>query len=138
MTPEFAASDARSCHQAVNDNLKRMPWADTALPTLQYLCLSDHIKKAFKIVKSIESTTQSAKRAEYQFEHLMEVAWHEQKVVLQELIYKDPKFSDWIKRQRGDAHWASRPVKWFSPDLELIFTHVCSTDDPDLKSEAPA
>ncbi|WP_425451934.1 DUF2515 family protein [Vogesella indigofera] len=26
---------------------------------------------------------------------------------------------------------------WFSPDLELAFTHACQTDDPKLKSAAP-
>lgn len=28
-------------------------------------------------------------------------------------------------------------MSWFSPELELVFTHACQTEDPKLKSVAP-
>jgi len=118
------------CHQQVIDNMKRLPWADTALPTLKYLPISGFIKSAFATVKSIEKTTRKEKRAEYQLSHLMDIAQHEQGVILQPLMYDDPEFAKWVQYQRG---WMS----WLSPELELVFTHACETKDPKLKSVAP-
>lgn len=63
-------------------------------------------------------------------EHLLAIADHEQGVILQPLMYDDPKFAVWVQRQRG---WLS----WFSPILQLVFTHACETDNPNLKSVAP-
>ncbi|KMJ47981.1 hypothetical protein ACG97_16690 [Vogesella sp. EB] len=118
------------CHQAVIDNLKRLPWADTALPTLKYLPISGFIKSAFATIKKIEAAETPADRAKVQLSHLMDIARHEQGVILQPLMYDDPEFAKWVQRQRG---WMS----WFSPDLELVFTHACQTDNPELKSAAP-
>lgn len=117
------------CHQAVNDNLKRLPWAETALPTLNYLPISGFIKMAFSLIKEIDKSI-GQKRRDAQFTHLMDIAKHEQGVILQPLMYDDLKFATWVQRQRG---WLS----WFSPDLELVFTHECQTNDPKLKSVAP-
>ncbi|SCK08703.1 hypothetical protein PSELUDRAFT_0541 [Vogesella sp. LIG4] len=118
------------CHQAVIDNLKRLPWADTALPTLKYLPISGFIKSAFATIKDIETAETPADRAKAQLSHLIAIAKHEQGVILQPLMYDDPKFAKWVQRQRG---WLS----WASPNLELVFTHACETDDPKLKSVAP-
>lgn len=120
----------QGCHQQVIDNLKRLPWADTALPTLKYLPVSGFIKSAFAMIKDIESATGKEKRAEAQLSHLIAIANHEQGVILQPLMYDDPKFAKWLERQRG---WLS----WASPDLELVFTHACQTDNSKLKSAAP-
>ncbi|MBX9296990.1 hypothetical protein K5M33_01340 [Chromobacterium vaccinii] len=119
------------CHTQVNENLKRLPWADTALPTLKYLPTSPFIKKAFTLVKQIEDTKNPRARANLQFSHLMEVAKHEQGVILQPLMYKDPKFKKWVQRQRYPI------IRSISPALELVFTHTCEIDNSDLKSVAP-
>jgi len=118
------------CHKAVNNNLERLPWADTALPTLKYLPISGFVKTAFAKIKDIENAEQPRDRAKEQLAHLLEVANHEQGVILQPLMYDDPRFAKWVQRQRG---WLS----WASPDLELVFTHQCETDNPLLKSLAP-
>lgn len=47
----------KGCHQQIIDNLKRLPWADTALPTLKYLPSSGFIKNAFAKMKEIEAGT---------------------------------------------------------------------------------
>jgi len=60
----------------------------------------------------------------------MDISQHEQGGILQPLMDDDPEFAKWVQRQRG---WMS----WFSPDLELIFTHACRKDKPQLKSAAP-
>lgn len=97
---------------------------------MKYLPISGFIKSAFATVKSIEKTTGKRERAEYQLSHLMDIAQHEQGVILQPLIYEDPEFAKWVQYQRG---WKS----WLSPELELVFTHACETKDPKLKSVAP-
>ncbi|WP_027468843.1 DUF2515 family protein [Deefgea rivuli] len=118
------------CHDAVLAILKRLPWSAEALPPLQNLKSSGFIKAGFDLVKKIETEKQKDKRQEKQFEHLMQIAQHEQKVVLQPLIYKDAKFAGWINAQRG-------LLRWISPALELVFTHACKIGDNALKSVAP-
>ena len=97
---------------------------------LQHLKCSEFIKSGFEQVKKIESEKQETRRQKYQLEHLLQIAQHEQKIVLQPLIYEDAKFADWIKAQRG---W----LRWISPSLELVFTHACDSEDKALKSIAP-
>jgi hypothetical protein len=126
----LATRGEQGCHEQVMDNMKRLPWAETALPTLKYLPASGFIKSAFVRVKQIEMATRKKDRAIAQFAHLMDIAKHEQGVILQPLMYDDPEFAKWVQRQRG---WLS----WFSPALELVFTHACETDNPRLKSVAP-
>lgn len=62
---------------------------------------------------------------------LLAIAEHEQKIVLQPLIYEDEGFAWWLRQQR--KAW----VKWASPTLQLVFAAACDTDDPELKSVAP-
>lgn len=126
----LSARGRDGCHKQVLDNLKRFPWAETALPTLNYLKLSSYIIESFKTVKAIENSSKGTQREKLQLDHLLKVAEHEQQIVLQPLMYEDDKFAKWVQRQRG---WMS----WFSPDLELIFTHECKTSDKIMKSSAP-
>jgi hypothetical protein len=116
-------------NKIVSESLQRLPWSDTALPTLEWMPLSSHIKNAFALIPKIDSSV-GIKRADAQFEHLMAIAKHEQGVILQPLMYKDQKFAHWVQRQRG---WLS----WFSPNLELVFNHACETDETLKKSVAP-
>jgi hypothetical protein len=82
-------------------------------------------------VRQIEETTDTTERPTLQLNHLLAIADHEQGVILQPLIYDDPHFAKWLGMQR--MAW----VKWASPNLELVFTHACTTDKAELKSVAP-
>ncbi|QDL56770.1 hypothetical protein EXZ61_11135 [Rhodoferax aquaticus] len=113
-----------------------MPWAAQALPKIGRLKTNQHIHAAFEKVRAIEAIPmgdeiQKKRRREAQLEHLFAIAEHEQKVVLQPLIYDDEDFAWWLRQQR--KAW----VNWASPTLELVFAAACTTDDPELKSVAP-
>ncbi|HEY8101645.1 MAG TPA: hypothetical protein VIF82_12910 [Burkholderiaceae bacterium] len=115
----------------VQEQMKRLPWKGNALPVIKNLQVSKEIKAGFAKVQEFETTSDAKKRPAIQFAHLLEIANHEQGVILQPLIYDDPDFAGWIKTQRSwYAHWAS-------PPLQLVFSHVCDTKKTELKSVAP-
>lgn len=116
---------------AVKKQVKQLPWNADALPKIKNLAMSAYIKAGFDKVRMIENTTDPRKRPPLQLKHLLDIANHEQGVILQPLIYDDPEFAKWIKLQRNP--W----VEWASPNLELVFSHSCSTDKAELKSVAP-
>ncbi|MDH4451396.1 MAG: hypothetical protein QE265_12545 [Rhodoferax sp.] len=109
-----------------------MPWAAQALPKIGHFKTNAHIHRAFEKVREIEGLPIDDKgRPKAQLEHLFAIAEHEQKIVLQPLIYADEDFAWWLRQQR--KAW----INWASPTLELVFAAACTTDDPELKSVAP-
>lgn len=62
---------------------------------------------------------------------MLDIADHEQGVILQPLIYEDPDFVYWIRFQRSSL------VNWATPELELVFSHACEIGNDDHKSKAP-
>ncbi|PXX37832.1 DUF2515 family protein, partial [Aquitalea magnusonii] len=140
--------------------LTQLPWATQALPVLQNLKLSSYAQKGMLLVREIEKLKPGSKEyRQAQFAHLLEIANHEQRVVLQKLIYNDPAFAAWLQRQRAaqnaadtilerSSSWPPQYVdesmqapalltKAILPPLELVFAAACKTRDPKLKSEAP-
>ena len=115
----------------VKMQMNHLPWKSQALPVIKNMVVSGEIKKGFALVKRIEIATDITSRQKHQLDHLLTIADHEQGVILQPLIYDNPEFASWIQLQRNP--W----VKWASPNLELVFTHACSTDKAHLKSVAP-
>lgn len=115
----------------VKKQVDKLPWSAEALGKINNLKVSSHIKTGFSKVKEFEDETDSLERPKIQMEHLLAIADHEQRVILQQLIYNDTVFNLGIMAQR------TRPFSWISPDLELVFTSACSTDTPELKSVAP-
>ncbi|MGZ9711587.1 DUF2515 family protein [Glaciimonas sp. GNP009] len=114
----------------VTAQMKKLPWHDEAMATLRNLPITPEIDQAFDKMMEYQSADQDMKPIK-QLEHLMLVANHEQRKILQPLIYDDPYFSCWLEFQRQPY------VQWATPKLELVFTRACSTDDPTLKSTAP-
>ncbi|MBT0571851.1 hypothetical protein KIK84_16165 [Curvibacter sp. CHRR-16] len=114
-----------------------MPWAAQALPKIGGLKTNKHIHEAFVKVREIEKTPINGSRQDVknrrdaQLAHLLAIAEHEQKIVLQPLIYEDETFAWWLRQQR--KAW----INWASPTLELVFAAACTTDNPELKSVAP-
>jgi len=115
----------------VRAQVKQLPWNAEALPKIKNMRVSPYIRKGFAKVKEFEAQTNLRRRPSIQLDHLLAIANHEQGVILQPLIYDDPDFAYWVGVQR--SAW----VNWASPNLELVFSHACSTENPELKSVAP-
>ncbi|WP_058088961.1 DUF2515 family protein [Aquabacterium parvum] len=110
----------------------RLPWSDEALPVINQLKVSSHVRAGFAKVVEYERQQDVQRKRAIQMQHLLDIANHEQGVILQPLIYDDPVFAASVWAQRAPV------LNWFSPSVELLFTHACSSDANDLKSIPPA
>ena len=94
------------------------------------MSVSPHIRAGFEKVKLFESQADARRRPAIQLAHLMDIANHEQGVILQPLIYDNEDFAYWVRKARGG-------LSWVSPNLELAFSSECDTKVPAFKSLAP-
>jgi hypothetical protein len=115
----------------VRKQVDKLPWSVEALEKIKNLKVSSHIKLGFDLVKKFEQQPDATKRPALQIKHLLAIADHEQRVILQPLIYDAPDFKRWLGVQRWPV------IQQMSPDLELVFSSACSTDRAELKSVAP-
>lgn len=133
---------SRGCkelHKEVIDNLEHMEQGAEVLPQINYLAATPSVIKGFKYVKKIEQETNPADRAAFQLEHLKQIAVHEQKEILQPLMYENKAFKSWVQIQReGKEMIKDTMLNPLLPDIELVFTHACRTDQKELKSVPPA
>ena len=121
--------------EPVKTYVKALPWSAKSLGKINDLAASPDLIKGFEFIAQIEKMAPSVARRDKQLKHLLAIADHEQRRVLQPLIYNDPEFNKWTARERDWFKW--RVVRWIPPKYELVFAHQCETDDPDLKSSAP-
>lgn len=121
--------------EPVKTYVKQLPWAGKSLGKINNLAASPDLIKGFEYILQIEAMAPSRKRREKQLKHLLAIADHEQRRVLQPLIYNDPDFSKWTARERNWFDWPL--LRLIPPKYELVFTHQCETDDETLKSIAP-
>ncbi|OGB03591.1 MAG: hypothetical protein A3G29_01035 [Burkholderiales bacterium RIFCSPLOWO2_12_FULL_64_99] len=128
----LSSRNTKSYVPAVKAQVAKLPWSQEALPKIKYLKVSTEIQAAFRKVKEYESADTRKAKENLQMGHLLDVANHEQGVILQPLIYDDEDFSFWVKAQRFPG------VSSISPDLELVFSHACNTEESDHKSLAPS
>lgn len=126
----LAKRNAENYVGPVKTQLKQLPWMEEALPTIKNFSVSKEIIAGFKKVDEYEKAT-NKERPAIQLAHLIEIAKHEQGVILQPLIYEDKSFAARVGLQRA---WYAN---WASPPIELVFTHACSTEGAKLKSVAP-
>jgi hypothetical protein len=123
--------NAKNYVRHVKTDMAKLPWQAAALSTINNFAPSPEIKQAFEYLREFEENPDKKEKEDLQLKHLLEVAKHEQGVILQPLIYDDTDFSAWIKLQRA------RYIKEASPPLEIIFTHQCSHKSIEVKSVAP-
>ncbi len=123
--------NANSLEEPVKKITDDLPWAAESIGTINNFVPSKDIIKGFKLVEKIEESSDKKKIPDLQLAQLMAVAEHEQGAVLQPLIYENPDFAAWARRQR------SKWINWMSPTYQLTFTHECNIDDEELKSVAP-
>ncbi len=123
--------DAQQLEKRVKEIMEDLPWASQSLPRIKHFKPSPHMVDGFETVLKIERTNAGKARSILQLEHLLAIADHEQREILQPLIYDDSVFSKWLVRER--KYW-----RWVAPTYQLVFTHECRECNPQLKSVAPA
>jgi hypothetical protein len=114
-----------------------MPWVNEVLPKIGFFTMTPGVKAGFEEVKKFEVMGAGEERRGIQLKHLLQIAEHEQKNVLQPLIYaaenQDSRdFVDWIRWQREN-----KILNWIAPTMKLVFGSACDTNDPELESVAP-
>ncbi len=80
---------------------QELPWASYALPRINKLQSTPYIKKGMQLAEKIENATDKDLRQNLQLQHLIEVANHEQEMILQKLIYTHEGFKNWLQIERG-------------------------------------
>ncbi|MDI3356283.1 hypothetical protein MO767_18280 [Pseudomonas sp. UYIF39] len=119
--------DARSCEGQIQTNIDSLPWADDALPILNNLQVTEDIKSGFIAIQKTEKLPAGKARGEMQFVSLMAIANHEQRKILQPLIYESKPFRATLKMQAG-FEWAP-----FVPVRVAAFSTACDVKQPELR-----
>lgn len=120
--------DASKYVPEVKKVVARLPWSAEALPVIKQLKVSSHVRSGFAKVADYERQKDLQRKRAIQLQHLLDIANHEQGVILQPLIYNNPVFAKSVWLQRAPV------ANWFSPNVELVFSHACESDADDLKS----
>lgn len=120
--------DASKYVPEVKQVVARLPWSAEALPAIKQLKVSSHIRAGFAKIVEYERQKDVQRKRSIQLQHLLDIANHEQGVILQPLIYEDPVFAKSVWAQRAPV------LNWFSPNVELVFSHACESHADDLKS----
>ena len=131
--------DANQLEARVKTAMEDLPWASESLSRIDYFKPSSRMLDGFEKVLRIERAEDIEERSEYQLEHLLAIADHEQREILQPLIYDDPVFKKWLARERATSGLLRKTwiLSWMTLTYQLVFTHQCSERDPQLKSVAP-
>ncbi|WLG47749.1 hypothetical protein [Pseudomonas sp. FP1740] len=119
--------NVRSCEGQIKTNIDSLPWADEALATLSNLHVTDDVKKGFKDIQQTEILPIGKARRSMQLSSLMAIADHEQRKILQPLIYKNLPFRATLKMQAG-FEWAP-----FVPVRVAAFSPACDVKQPELR-----
>lgn len=119
--------NAKSCDAQVQMNIDSLPWAEEALSVLKNLSLTPDVKKGFDRIRESESITSGSARRAVQLKSLLAIADHEQRKILQPLIYNDYFFQTTLKVQAA-FEWAP-----FVPVRAAAFSTACDVEDPELR-----
>ncbi|WP_085655905.1 DUF2515 family protein [Pseudomonas sp. B11(2017)] len=119
--------NAKSCDAQVQMNIDKLPWADEALPVLKNLAITPDVKKGFDRIKESEAASDSNVKRDLQYSSLLAIADHEQRRILQPLIYDEFFFQATLKAQAA-FEWAP-----FVPVRVAAFSTACDVDNKDLR-----
>jgi len=125
---------------------KKFPWAKEALGKIGNLAVRKELAKGMQLSHDIEKMILSKKNPEdiqaIQFEHLLQIAIHEQKNILQPLIYEDEEFVRALKIMRRMELVQEIPsfptgnilIKEATrmPTVKLTFTANCDESQEDI------
>ncbi|HDZ56420.1 MAG TPA: hypothetical protein ENI17_12810 [Pseudomonas xinjiangensis] len=119
--------NARTCAPQVQVNIDSLPWAGEALLTINNFQVTAEISKAFKLIQKLEGMPDSPLRRSVQLESLMDIADHEQRKILQPLIYEDYAF-----RLVLDVQAIAEGLP-FVPLRVAAFSTACDIKKPELR-----
>ncbi|AWM89334.1 hypothetical protein DJ564_00245 [Pseudomonas sp. 31-12] len=119
--------NAKSCDAQVQMNMDSLPWADEALPILKNLKSTPDVMDGFGYIKRFETTTNLVAKRDLQLQSLLSIADHEQRRILQPLIYNDYLFQATLWMQAG-FEWAP-----FVPVRVAAFSTACDVKAPELR-----
>ncbi len=119
--------NAQDCVPQVQVNISSLPWAKEALPVINNLQVTIEIKKAFKLIRQLEGMPASPAKSDMQLTSLMHIADHEQRKILQPLIYEELAFKLVLDAQ------AIAEVLPFVPLRVAAFSTACDTEKPALR-----
>jgi hypothetical protein len=107
--------------------LNELPWAEATLPVINNFGVTEFITKGFAAISATEKASEVQKKREYQLASLTAIADHEQRKILQPLIYEDVLFRGVL-----DIQEAMEFVPWL-PKRLAAFSTACDVEDERLK-----
>lgn len=119
--------NAQDCVPQVKTNIDSLPWAGEALPIINNLQVTNEVTKAFKLIKAFEGMPNNSRRREVQLNSLMDIADHEQRKILQPLIYENYAFELVLDAQ------ALAEALPFVPLRVAAFGTACDIENPELR-----
>ncbi len=120
--------DVGSFEGQIKANVESLPWAEDALPILKGLRVTDFIKKAFVEIQEGEKLKSGNQQLDVKFLSLLSIADHEQRKILQPLIYDELSFQEVLDLQSA-LEWAAP----FVPVRVAAFSAACNVEQPELK-----
>jgi hypothetical protein len=107
--------------------LNELPWAEETLPVINNFGINEFITKGFAAIAATEKEPDFTERREYQLDSLIAIADHEQRKILQPLIYEDVLFRGVLGIQEKMEF-----VPWL-PKRLAAFSTACDVEDERLK-----
>ncbi|MDR6915930.1 hypothetical protein J2X66_002798 [Pseudomonas sp. 3296] len=119
--------NARSCEGQIKTNIDSLPWAEEALATLNNLHFTNELAEGFNKIGETEKLPFGRAQRATQLSSLIAIANHEQRKILQPLIYESAPFRATLKVQAG-FEWAP-----FVPVRVAAFSTACDVKQPELR-----
>lgn len=120
--------DTSSFEGQIKKSVNDLPWGSDALGILNNLQITDEIIAGFKLIDLCARLPESDDRKNVQLEALLVIADHEQRKILQPLIYEDLSFRLTLNIQ-ASFEWAAP----FVPVRVAAFSHACDVEEPELR-----
>lgn len=119
--------NAQSAEAQVLININSLPWADEALPVLKNLAITPYVEKGFNRIKECVDATDPVIKRDLQMSSLLAIADHEQRKILQPLIYEGSMFKKVLTTQAALEGAPLVPLRVAS------FSSACDVKDEELR-----
>lgn len=107
--------------------LNELPWAEETLPVINNFGVTEFITKGFAAIAATEKELKASRRRMHQMNSLVAIADHEQRKILQPLIYEEVIFRGVL-----DVQEKMEFVPWL-PKRLAAFSTACDVEDERLK-----
>ncbi|EIK97624.1 hypothetical protein PMM47T1_03909 [Pseudomonas sp. M47T1] len=125
----IADRNTESYPNEIKATLNSLPWAAEALPAIKNLQKTEFIQQGFSQIYTLETTSNHNTIRKLQLSSLMNIADHEQRKILQPLIYNDLSFELLLDTQKVMEAIPGTPKRLAS------FSDACDIDDSKFKIE---